>query len=148
MTAEQWGLVERHFDSLSELRPAERAATLEQISDEEVRREVASLLEHAGDGQTIALAMSAVALAVDTNKTAERMLGPYRLVRRLGQGGQGTVFEAVRDDGTFRQKVAIKIVKWDVDSDLARDRFRQERQILAGLEHPNIARLLGRGRNR
>src|SRR5262249_49215600 len=55
------------------------------------------------------------------------------------------VFEAERDDSTFRQRVAIKIIKWEFDSPSARERFRQERQILAGLEHPHIARLLDGG---
>jgi tetratricopeptide (TPR) repeat protein/tRNA A-37 threonylcarbamoyl transferase component Bud32 len=66
-------------------------------------------------------------------------------VRRLGQGGQGTVFEAVRDDGAFEQRVAIKVVKWELDTAIARERFLHERQILAGIEHPYVARLLDGG---
>ena len=74
-----------------------------------------------------------------------RHIGAYRLVGRLGQGGQGSVFEGLRDDGRFQQRVAIKIVKWEIDGEGARARFRQERKILAGLEHPHIARLLDGG---
>jgi serine/threonine-protein kinase len=73
-------------------------------------------------------------------------IGPYRIVRIAGQGGMGTVYEAERADGEFTRRVALKILR-DVTGDpdgLAR-RFRAERQILASLDHPNIARLLDGG---
>ena len=84
------------------------------------------------------------AKADSPNLQGER-IGPYKLLRRLGQGGQGAVFEGLRDDGTFAHRVAIKIVKWEADSPAARERFRLERQILAGLSHPHIARLFDGG---
>ena len=130
---------------MRDLPPTNRAAALEAIADEDVRREVASLLQYTGneDGETVAAAIGAVAAHIGSQE--DRRIGPYKLIRRVGQGGQGSVYEAVRDDGTFEQRVAIKIVKWDLDSELARERFRQERQILARLEHPYIARLLDGG---
>ena len=67
-------------------------------------------------------------------------IGAYRVVRELGQGGMGTVFLAVRDDDAFRKRVALKLLKRGMDSDAIVQRFRTERQILAGLEHPYIAR--------
>ena len=67
------------------------------------------------------------------------------MLRPLGKGGQGAVFEGIRDDGSFEQRVAIKIINWVVDNGPARARFRLERQILAALEHPGIARLLDAG---
>ena len=75
----------------------------------------------------------------------EARIGPYRLVRELGQGGMGTVYLAVRDDDVFSKRVALKILKRGMDTDAIVRRFRTERQILAGLDHPNIARLLDGG---
>ncbi len=74
---------------------------------------------------------------------AGSQLGPYRLERELGRGGMGVVYLAVRDDDVFRKQVAIKLV-WPGLSQMV-ERFRQERQMLADLEHPNIARLLDGG---
>lgn len=72
-------------------------------------------------------------------------IGPYVLDRLLGRGGMGAVFLAHRDDGQFEQQVAIKLIDLPLATDLFRERFRQERQILAGLQHPYIARLLDGG---
>lgn len=74
-----------------------------------------------------------------------RRLGAYRIKREVARGGMGTVYEAVRVDNEFRKKVAIKIVKRGTDTDFVLRRFRKERQILAGLNHPNIASLLDGG---
>jgi len=72
-------------------------------------------------------------------------VGPYQLVREIGRGGMGVVYLAKRADGEFDQQVALKVVRRSfADSELAR-RFRRERQILASLNHPNIARLLDGG---
>lgn len=72
-------------------------------------------------------------------------LGPYTLTRRIGRGGMGAVYEALRDDDQYRQRVAIKLIRPGMDSEAIVRRFRRERQILATLEHPNIARLLDGG---
>ena len=72
-------------------------------------------------------------------------VGPYRLIREIGHGGMGTVHLGVRDDDAFQKRVAIKVLKRGMDSDAIVRRFRHERQILAGLEHPNIAGLLDGG---
>ncbi len=74
-----------------------------------------------------------------------RRLGAYRLVRRLGSGGMGTVWLAERDDGAYKGTVAIKLVRIGFESDEALRRFKAERQILAALQHPNVARLLDGG---
>ena len=76
---------------------------------------------------------------------AGRRIGPYRLVRLLGRGGMGSVHLAVRDDDQYRKEVAIKLLKRGMDTDFMLHRFRQERQILASLEHPFIARLIDGG---
>lgn len=72
-------------------------------------------------------------------------IGPYRLSRELGRGGMGTVYLGVRDDDAFQKRVAIKILERGMDTDAIVRRFRNERQILAGLEHPCIAGLLDGG---
>jgi len=74
-----------------------------------------------------------------------RRLGPYDVVRRIGQGGMGAVYEAVRADDAFKQRVAIKTIWRGADSTVLLQRFRSERQILAGLQHPNIAALVDGG---
>ncbi|MEZ5290812.1 MAG: protein kinase [Vicinamibacterales bacterium] len=75
----------------------------------------------------------------------DERVGAYRLVRELGQGGMGTVHLAVRDDDAFQKRVALKILKRGMDTEAIVRRFRTERQILAGLDHPNIARLFDGG---
>ena len=72
-------------------------------------------------------------------------IGPYRIERLLGRGGMGAVFLANRVDGQFTQQVAIKVIDLPLTTDFFRERFRMERQILAGLRHPYIARLLDGG---
>jgi serine/threonine protein kinase len=82
--------------------------------------------------------------AIPVETTLER----YRLLERIGAGGMGVVYKALRADEEFSKLVAIKIVRHgagDLGHDAVLQRFRQERQILAGLEHPNIARLLDGG---
>lgn len=72
-------------------------------------------------------------------------VGPYRIEREIGRGGMGTVYEARRADGEFQHRVAVKLVKSGLDDSFVVKRFRNERQILAALDHPNIGRLLGGG---
>ena len=72
-------------------------------------------------------------------------IGPYEVDRLLGRGGMGAVYLANRVDGQFEQQVAIKLIDLPLATDVFRERFRQERQILAGLQHPFIARLLDGG---
>lgn len=146
MTAEQWGMVEAHFAALCEATVDAWPAGLAAIADEHVRAEVASLLEHTkGGSDTVNVVIGAAATEIPEETGPGRRIGPFRVIRRLGMGGQGTVFEAVRADGSFEQRVAIKIMKWEMDTPAARLQFRNERQILAGLEHPHIARLLDGG---
>jgi serine/threonine-protein kinase len=75
----------------------------------------------------------------------ESMVGPYRIVREIGRGGMGAVYLAVRADDQYRKEVAIKLVSADRHNSRRIRRFLRERQILATLEHPHIARLLDGG---
>jgi serine/threonine protein kinase len=72
-------------------------------------------------------------------------IGPYRLLRRIGRGGMGVVYLATRSDGQFTKQVALKLVRRGLDTEEILERFRRERQILAWLEHPHIARILDGG---
>ncbi len=94
----------------------------------------------AGSGQLLATATS-----LEEDPMAGRQLGVYKLVRRVGQGGMAAVYLAVRADGEFRQQVAIKLIRSGLDSGEVLRRFRNERQTLAGLDHPNIVKLLDGG---
>ncbi len=76
---------------------------------------------------------------------APQFVGPYRLVRELGRGGMGVVFLALRDDGAFRKNVALKVLLRDQVNEEFLLRFKQERQVVAALDHPNIARILDGG---
>ena len=80
-----------------------------------------------------------------TGATEGVRIGPYRVIRELGRGGMGTVSLAVRSDDAFQKRVAIKVLKRGMDTDAIVRRFRNERQILASLEHPYIAGLLDGG---
>src|SRR5574341_1295936 len=76
--------------------------------------------------------------AADVSPKLEgRRIGPYEIVRELGQGGMGTVYLAVRADDVFRKRVAIKLIRSGVASPEVLRRFRRERQIMAALDHPN-----------
>ena len=138
-------------------RPEEdRALFLEGACGDDValRREVESLLRHQPSATDLfeasAFEWTSVLSLVDQDATRvdddlETHVGPYRLIEKIGSGGMGNVYKAVRDDDEFEQTVAIKRIKRGLDTDEILRRFRQERQVLANLTHPNIARLLDGG---
>jgi tRNA A-37 threonylcarbamoyl transferase component Bud32/tetratricopeptide (TPR) repeat protein len=146
MRNERWRRLEELYDAAAELSPPDRERFLDEQcqGDEELRRELTAMLGDAGSGFTKAVEHAAAAVASDPGSWPGRKVGPYRIVRLIGQGGMGAVYEGVREDA-FQKRVAIKLVKYTFDSEFARRRFEQERQILARLEHPNIARLLDGG---
>ena len=150
MNPERWRRIEELFSTAVERPPAERGAYLTQVcgGDEELRREVLELLAHeTADGflqDPIKHATLAVASEPADEMVGER-IGPYRLMRVIGRGGMGTVYEAVRDDEEFEQRVALKLIRRGMDSEFVRARFLRERQILAALDHPHIARLFDGG---
>jgi len=139
---ERWQCVKTILAEALERPFAERAAYLHEAcgDDTQLRLEVESLLLADGDAgdflnQPVIESSNAVGLR----------LGPYRMLEVIGQGGMGAVYRAVRDDDEFQQEVAIKLIRRGVNSDYVRSRFLYERQILAFLNHPNIARLLDGG---
>jgi serine/threonine protein kinase/Flp pilus assembly protein TadD len=159
MSKSVWEKYEEIFPLVADLPVNERKARLTELcaGDDILRREILALLnadeKAAGFIESpVALpdSLSKVFLAVQTENPAtdvpeDRQFGAYRVVRKIGAGGMGTVYLAERADGAFNKKVAIKLVNKDADTDFNLRRFRHERQILAALEHPNIARLLDGG---
>ncbi|HEX8355626.1 MAG TPA: serine/threonine-protein kinase [Pyrinomonadaceae bacterium] len=151
MRTDEWRKVEELLNAALEVEPGERRRFLDETcaGAPELRREVESLLacEAGADGflEAPALALSADFFGDGPGDRAGQTVGRYRVIREIGRGGMGAVFLAERSDGEFRQEVALKVVRRSfADTELAR-RFRQERQILASLNHPNIARLLDGG---
>ncbi|HLJ50834.1 MAG TPA: serine/threonine-protein kinase [Bryobacteraceae bacterium] len=146
MTPELWREVESLFDRVADL-PAERRAELLAETTDEIRTEVEKMMA-ADDARGAAVAG---AVRVGEELLGEAPLprfGPYRAISILGHGGMGAVYLAARDDTAFIKQVAIKVLHTGADSPIARERFAQERRILAGLEHPNIARLIDGGETR
>ena len=143
MTQELWAEIERQYNELADLSPDEQRLRLEGIEDEELRREVASLLQTGPLPTEVMGAIQEVGAAAA--QPALQRFGPWRTTGVIGHGGMGAVYKAVRDDHAFDKLVAIKVLHLGIDSPAVRERFQQERGILAGLEHPNIARLLDGG---
>ncbi|HWC99631.1 MAG TPA: serine/threonine-protein kinase [Candidatus Sulfopaludibacter sp.] len=145
----EWQETERIFLAAAEQAPGARAAFLDAACRPELRGQVEALLAHDGKGEVMVesiVAGAALALQPETEAIrAGDRLGPYSIVREIGQGGMGTVYEAVRKDDQFDQRVAIKVVSQGLETGFVLDRFRRERQVLADLQHPNIARLLDGG---
>jgi tetratricopeptide (TPR) repeat protein/predicted Ser/Thr protein kinase len=146
-----WDDVDRLFDQALDLPPGERERWLDErcAGQPAVRRQVETLLR--------ADAAAARFLELDPRlfageppaeaepESAGRRIGSYRLVRELARGGMGVVYLAERADGQFEQRVALKLIKRGMDSERIHRRFLAERQILARLNHPHIARLLDGG---
>jgi serine/threonine-protein kinase len=131
-------------------RPAgERPAYLDSVCDGDpsLRRSVESrLAAYAPTDRAAASSPSGPAAHIPAGEdVAGRRVGAYRLVREIGRGGMGVVYLAARADDQYRQEVAIKLMRLGRDTGVARHRFHTERQILADLDHPGIARLLDGG---
>ena len=151
MTPERWKKVEEVLAAALERAPGERASFLAQAcaGDESLRQEVETLIgsyESAGSfiENPAFKGVLKDTLREDSPRIGQR-IGAYRIVREIGRGGMGAVYLAVRADDEFQKRVAIKLVKRGMDTDFILRRFRQERQILASLDHPNIALLLDGG---
>lgn len=151
--AEDWLRVKEAFEAATDLAPAERTAFLHRFGpgDESLRREVESLL--ASDAQADgfiedpgrAIPRDALERIAAEEPFVARQFGPYRTIREIGRGGLGTVYLAARSDAAYEKEVAVKLLRRGLDTDDILRRFRNERQILARLDHPNIARLIDGG---
>lgn len=145
MTPERWQELQRILDDVLDLPVGERAAFMERhCPDPEARQQLQRLVD-AAESVLTAFDKPPLRLTSSRGPVDPEKLGAYRLMDRLGRGGMGTVFVARRDDDVHHRPVAIKLMQVGLESDELMRRFRREREILAHLEHPNIARLLDGG---
>jgi eukaryotic-like serine/threonine-protein kinase len=145
MAAETWPRIAAVFEEIASLPTEARPQGLDRLCGEdlELRREVEALLaadRAAGDF----LERPAVSVNAPSSWVG-RQLGAYRLERKLGEGGMGAVYLAARADQEYERQVAVKVFSHGVEHADLLQRFRAERQILASLDHPGIARLLDGG---
>ncbi len=143
MNPERWAEIGRIFDAAHVLPPDRRPAFLEETcsADRELRSEVESLLaSHDRAGSFLERPV-----VVDLLPVVPRRVGPWEVVEEIGRGGMGVVFKARRSDQGFERLAAVKVVKRGMDTDDILQRFERERRILAGLDHPNIARVVDGG---
>jgi len=149
MSPQRWQRVKDLFNSALERKPEQRNEFLRSAcaQDEFLREEVESLLNAHEDTEV----STAVFVATDLPKQppedtmAGRRVGAYQIVRRLGFGGMASVYLAVRADDQYRKRVAVKLVRPELDNQQVLRRFLNERQTLAALDHPNIVKLLDGG---
>jgi serine/threonine protein kinase len=153
LTRERWAQIRQVFDGALDRPAKDRAAYLRVVCarDNELRLEVESLLrshDQSEDFLSTPAAQLGQLLSRDDDAAEYPQgycVGPYRLERRIGRGGMGSVWLATRVDEAYNKEVAIKLVKRGMDSQEILRRFRVERQVLANLDHPNIARLIDGG---
>ncbi len=146
MAPAQWNRVEEVFLAAIELPIEARSRFLDDTcgSDSPLRESVERLLANAGTFDAAAIVEEVANSLAAGDSLIGRQIGHYRITAKIGAGGMGAVYRAERG-GDYNQVVAIKLIKVDIGDDQSRARFRRERQILALLEHPHIARLLDGG---
>ena len=140
--------IEDVFECALDLGPDKRGAWLSDrcAHDAELRAEVDSLLAaHESTSGILDRLVTPATTALAAEPLRDRRIGPYRVLRELGRGGMGVVYLAERDDGQFRKRVAVKVLRASPDGEELHRRFVAERQILASLSHPHIAQLLDGG---
>jgi eukaryotic-like serine/threonine-protein kinase len=152
LTPARWQLVKEVLQGAWDQDDAGRAAYLDRACARDTElRSVVEMLLASDEALGMVATISTTQLPGDIRRAHsepdpdDNLLGPYRMVQEIGSGGMGTVYLAERADGEYRKQVAIKLIKPNPgDRDLLR-RFLLERQVLADLDHPNIARLLDGG---
>ncbi len=152
MSPERYQQIKSIFERVVDLPPVDRAAALNRLcsGDQTLQAEVSRVLEsHHSAGRFLEKPALAAAGRLVPQFTKESLVGsrvgPYEILSEIGRGGMGTVYLASRADDQFRKLVALKVVNPENEADAMVARFRRERQILANLEHPNIAQLLDGG---
>jgi eukaryotic-like serine/threonine-protein kinase len=153
MNPQDWQRIKELFNEAVEYEPAARARFLTEAcaGDAQLLAQVVSLIasdEEAGDfiAKPAFVPPDAASSVEDRAAVAVgQHVGSYEIVRELGRGGMGAVYLGARADAQFDKRVAIKVVKRGMDTDFVLRRFGRERQVLAALDHPNIAKLLDGG---
>lgn len=152
MSSDRWNQINELFHEALALDPQQRPAFLKNAcgTDELLQSEIQSLLaanDLAGNFIETPVAANVFDSLTDDVEplAAGQKVGAYRIVREIGRGGMGAVYLAERDDQHYQKYVALKLVKRGMDTDYVLRHFRNERQILANFDHPNIARLFDGG---
>jgi len=151
VTPEGWRRVKELFTAASDLDAAARTAYLDAAcaGETELRAEVESLLgAHTADEAIVdrpAAERLPPEFALGEDRWLGRRIGPYEITALIGHGGMGEVYRARRVDAEYEKEVAIKLVPGGFHANYVLQRFRAERQILASLDHPNIAHLIDGG---
>lgn len=142
----RWQELAPLFDRAFELEGTARAIFVAAVADPELREALGLLLAESTDDRLDAGSgeYAAQLIGIEPGLEGSR-LGPWRVVRAIGAGGMASVFLAARDDGSYARQVAIKILRFGLHEAAERARFIHEREILARLDHPYIARLLDGG---
>lgn len=146
MSGVDWSRVREVFERALDAPPAQRRSVVQEAcaGDEALRAEVESLLR-ADAVATGFMDRPLVESAADSGSHAGRRFGPYELDEQIGIGGMGVVYRAHRADGAYEQEVVVKLLRGHALDGELHWRFERERQLLASLRHPNIARLLDGG---
>ncbi len=152
MESDRWNRIGALFDALVELDGEDRARALVELLDQDpdLHDEVQRLLRgdaaiEAGALDPVAEPCAVIGLDAFPTDVAGMRIGPWRVLREIGRGGMGVVYLAERADGQYEQRAALKLMRVSSDPAGLRRRFLRERQILASLDHPHIARLLDGG---
>ena len=148
MSESDWEKKKRLFAAVLDVPPEKRKIFLREHcgSDSLLHADLEKLLAAHSTGESFIEkpAFKIKSSFAELNLTGKQF-GHYRIIREIGRGGMGTVFLAERSDGEFNQRVALKIVRQTILDRESERRFRRERQILASLNHPNIAQLYDGG---
>ncbi len=150
MDAERWQKIKSLLEEVLEIPAESRSAFLEKScnGDTDLQNEIEKLLvfeESASELLEQEIVSAVLGNQTPTKNLIGQQIGKYRIIDELGAGGMGTVYLAERADGEFEQKVALKLIKGGMNTEAILRHFFNERQILASLEHPNIARLIDGG---
>lgn len=148
MEAERWNQVQSLFKEIVELDEKTRETRLNEVSETDpgIVEEVRALLRADADKTSILDGFAADSIDVASLFSMEGMqIGAFKIIREIGSGGMGNVYLAERTKGGFDQTVALKLIKFGMSSEKAIRRFESERNILARLQHPHIARLVDGG---
>lgn len=154
MSSNRWQQLEEIFQTAFDLAPEKRAQYIAEAcaGDEELRRQVEALLAQYNEASNFldkslyeSTGVQALAALIDDDPVIGQRIGAYKVVNQIGRGGMGAVYLAERADNAFQKRVAIKLIRRGMDTDYILRRFRHERQILAALDHPFIARLMDGG---
>ena len=149
---ERWNRINEVFSAWLDAEPQKQSAFLAEAcgSDQELRNEVQALIDahlesHRFIETSVVRDVALVMAEEEELVEIEPQIGPYKILKEIGRGGMGAVYLATRADQEYKKQVAVKLIKRGMDTEQVLHRFRNERQILANFDHPNIARLLDGG---